>query len=222
MIDSTPGAGVLAFRGAVLRSLRERVAKEAGRPWEAVERQIDREVDWLMRQNEGFAVDLASSRWLGRAAVVLAAYRALCSIDRLASRAIEELRGAVVEQFGHQVDGYLTERFGIEHDKPQEAFARISENFQKRGEARFGSAFRYEWEVRDEARNFVNIRRCGYHDFFRTNGAPEVTSVFCTLDIAWADEMRRRNYPVRFERPTTLAQGSDACRFQFTKATEAK
>ena len=100
---------------------------------------------------------------------------------------------------------------------PQEAFSRISENFQKRGEQRFGSAFRYAADVRDAKRNFVNIERCFFNDFFRVNQATEVTSLFCALDKVWAETLEQPRYGVRFERPTTLADGDDACRFQFHK-----
>ena len=100
---------------------------------------------------------------------------------------------------------------------PAEAFAMVSENFEARGQARFGAAFEYVSDVQDATRSFTNIRRCGFNDFFRANRAPEVTRVFCALDIAWADEMERRRLGVRFERPTTLARGDDACRFQFTR-----
>ena len=56
-----------------------------------------------------------------------------------------------------------------------------------------------------------------FAEFFHRNGAPEVTATLCALDDIWAEELRKPGYGVHFERPTTLAKGDDACRFQFTK-----
>ena len=94
-------------------------------------------------------------------------------------------------------------------------------NFQKRGEQRFGSAFRSATTAQDGSRNFVNIERCFFNDFFRANDAKEVISLFCALDKVWAEALEQPRYGVRFERPTTLANGDDACRFQFRKVDSA-
>ena len=82
-----------------------------------------------------------------------------------------------------------------------------------------GSTIRYVQDVQDAERSFTNIHRCFYNDFFRANGAPEVTPIFCAMDYLWAEELEKPQYGVRFERPTTLARGDDMCRFQFTKIT---
>ena len=63
----------------------------------------------------------------------------------------------------------------------------------------------------------TRINKCLFNDFFRQHGAPELTSIFCALDSMWIDELHQPKYGVRFERPTTLAGGDDACRFQFSR-----
>ena len=83
------------------------------------------------------------------------------------------------------------------------------------------STFRYATDIRDGRRNFVKIERCFFNDFFRENRAPEVTSLYCALDKVWADVLEEQRYGVRFERPTTLANGDDACRFRFHKRDPA-
>jgi hypothetical protein len=123
--------------------------------------------------------------------------------------------------FRNGLSGYLESRFGIADEAPHQAFARISESFHKRGEERFGLTFRYPADIRDGRRNFVNIERCFFNDFFRANRAPVVTSLFCALDKVWAEPLEEHRYGVRFERPTTLANGDDACRFQFHKRDPA-
>ncbi len=127
------------------------------------------------------------------------------------------IRAALTAPFEQQVSQYLDGRFGISQAAPQEAFVRIAENFKRRGEERFGRAFAYVQDVQDAERSFTNIARCFFNDFFRTNGAPEVTAVFCALDKVWAEALESGPYGVRFDRPTTLAEGDDACRFQFRR-----
>jgi len=124
---------------------------------------------------------------------------------------------ALTRPFQEQITSYIEARFGIVQDAPEEAFSNISRNFKSRGEVSFGRSFRYADEVWDDRRVFVNIERCLFHEFFRRNGALEVTPILCALDNVWADELSKARYGVRFERPTTLARGDDACRFQFTK-----
>ena len=135
--------------------------------------------------------------------------------------AVELFHDAMSAPFRDGISGYLEGRFGISNDAPQDACLRISENFERRGEERFGSTFRYAAAVKDARRNFVNIERCFFNDFFRANKAPEVTALFCALDKIWAEALEQGRYGVRFERPTTLAKGNDACRFQFHKLDSA-
>jgi hypothetical protein len=42
--------------------------------------------------------------------------------------------------------------------------------------------------------------------------------IFCALDSVWIDELHQPRYGTRFARPTTLAKGDDACRFQFSRS----
>ena len=67
----------------------------------------------------------------------------------------------------------------------------------------------------DQKRCFVNVRKCGFNDFFLENNARELLYSLCVLDYVWADALEE--YGIAFERPTILAEGSDACRFQFFK-----
>ena len=126
-------------------------------------------------------------------------------------------REAITAPFMQSVSQSPVNRFGISEDAPEEAFSRIAENFKRRGEERFGKAFVYVQDVQDETRSFTNIHRCFFNDFFRANGAPEVTPLFCALDNVWAAALQNGRYGVRFDRPTTLANGDDVCRFQFSK-----
>jgi hypothetical protein len=157
-----------------------------------------------------------SRKWQVLSWSVLLAYRALRSFTGQ-EKALSILRTVLSRQFRKHTQSYMETRFGITQQKPGEAFERIAENYKARGESVFGSGFTYVQAVQDPRRSHTHISRCLFNDFFRAHGAPEVTSLFCALDTVWADELDQPHYRVRFERPTTLATGSDACRFQFSK-----
>ncbi len=182
--------------------------------WERIESTIEARADELVRENRAMAGDGPAEQWLRTSSLVLAAYRELEPFAE-GARLVAIFRDAMAAPFRQQIAGYLDGRFGISQDAPGEAFTRISENFQKRGEERFGSAFRYAADAHDARRHFVNIERCFFNDFFRANGAAQVTPLFCALDKVWAEALEAPRYGVRFERPTTLAAGDDACRFRF-------
>ena len=184
--------------------------------WERAATVIGTATQELIRANGHMAVDPPSEQWLRTCATVLAAYRELKRFVG-ASQLLAILVDAMATPFRQQIATYLESRFDISQDAPQDAFSRIAENFQKRGEQRFGATFRYAADVNDERRTFVNIERCFFNEFFRANQASELTPLFCALDKVWAEALEQPRYGVRFERPTTLAKGDDACRFQFHK-----
>jgi len=164
-----------------------------------------------------------SPRWRRLSWAVLIVYRVLRPVVG-EKRALGAIQSLLSRQFRRHTHAYLEDRFGITQDAPGEAFARIAENYQPRGERLFGSGFIYVQAVQERDRSDTHIRKCLFNDFFGAHGAPELTPVFCALDSIWVDELHRPRYGVRFERPTTLAAGGDACRFQFSRAArpEAK
>jgi hypothetical protein len=84
---------------------------------------------------------------------------------------------------------------------------------KKRGEAQFGAPWVYEQGIRDRKRCFVNVRKCGFADFFLDNDAREILYILCGMDYVWADALMEK-YGIRLKRPTILAEGCEACRFQ--------
>lgn len=187
------------------------------RPPNELERDVRARVASIVGRNAHLVLDPPTGQWLQRTSIVLAVYQTLETIvDR--TELISVLRDAMVEPFKEKMSDYLLNRFGISQDAPKEAFARIAENFKARGEERFGKAFVYVQDVQDANRTFTNIHQCFFNDFFRVNGSPEVTSIFCALDSVWVEALHDGDYEVRFARPTMLSQGADACRFQFSKS----
>jgi hypothetical protein len=201
----------------LLAAARTRIIALRGPAWDEVEVAVRARVESLIEQNAHRASDAPTRQWLHTASQVLAVFQELEPLA-WASEVLHVLREALTAPFKERVSQYLTNRFGISDDAPEEAFARIAENFKRRGEERFGEAFVYVQDVQDATRSFTNIHKCFFNDFFRANGGPEVTSLFCALDNVWADALRERRYGVRFDRPTTLAQGDDVCRFQFSRS----
>jgi hypothetical protein len=211
-----------AFASQFLREVSERLTSGELDTWQADEARVLSDASRIAEENAALAEDPAGMRWIGLSSVLLAIYRSVRSALGDEERALTVLGEALTGPLRQQITSYIDNRFGISQDAPEEAFHRVSQNFKSRGEASFGRSFRYVDDVRDERRAFVNVERCLFNEFFRQNGAPEVTPILCALDNVWADELSKPRYGVRFERPTTLAKGDEACRFQFTKTEPSK
>lgn len=201
----------------LLKAVRSQITDLHGWSWEELEATVRARAAILLEQNEARAIDDPSRQWLLLSSIILAAYQELRSLVGDGQAVLSILRNAMAAPFKERLTVYIADRFGISQDAPGEAFNRIAENFKARGEERFGQAYTYVQEVQDDGRSFINIQKCFFNDFFRANGMPEVTQIFCAMDNLWAKELEKPCYGVRFERPTTLAQGDDMCRFQFSK-----
>ena len=206
-----------AFASQFIRGVSERLTSSESARWQAAQESVRSDASRIADENTRLAEDPAAARWIALSSMLLATYRSLRSSLGDEKRTLALLREGLTNPLREQITSFVDARFGISQDAPEEAFRRVSQNFKARGEVSFGRSFRYVDDVRDDRRVFVNIEKCLFNEFFRRNGAPEVTSVLCALDNVWADELSKPRYGVRFERPTTLAKGDDACRFQFTK-----
>jgi hypothetical protein len=210
-------AVVKSLTDSYLSALLARLESLASDQQRTLRQQIEDEARATCAQNTGRIYDQPAELLLNWSSLILASYRRLLPMIGDRERVLEHIRFALTDRIKHQIEPYIVDRFGISPATPDDAFERVAENFKLRGEARFGKAFIYEQEVQDGKRSFVNIRKCFFNDFFRANGAAEVTPVFCALDLVWADELKKEKYGVHFERPTVLSQGDDMCRFQFFK-----
>jgi hypothetical protein len=209
-----------AFASQFLRGVSEQLTAAELERWKAAQLSVSSDASCIAEENAQLAVDPAGADFIEFSSMLLATYRSLRSSLGDEERTLKLLGEALMRPLREQITSYIETRFGISQDAPEETFRRVSQNFKSRGEVNAGRGFRYVDDVRDDRRAFVNIERCLFNDFFRQNGAPEVTPILCALDNVWADELSKPRYGVRFERPTTLARGDDACRFHFTK-TEA-
>jgi len=201
----------------LLKAARPQITDLYGQSWQEFVASVRGRATILAEQNEARAIDAPSRQWLLLSSIILAAYQELRPLVDNAQAVVSILRYAITVPFMEHLTSYIADRFGISQDAPEEAFTRIAENFKVRGEKRFGKAYTYVQEVQDNRRSFINIQNCFFNDFFRANGIPELTLIFCALDNLWTEELEKPCYGVHFECPTTLAQGADMCRFHFTK-----
>jgi hypothetical protein len=81
----------------------------------------------------------------------------------------------------------------------------------------YGNKFVIEQEGDGKPFFSSNVKQCAYHEFFKANHAPELTKVFCSWDRLWANEIKPLRHGIKFERPTTLAEGDVECRFEFER-----
>jgi hypothetical protein len=205
---------VVEMLNKILEDIGQQIIHLVDRPWEEISPKIINLAKALEKANAWRVIDQQSAMFLKISSLVLAVYRTLSPLFTDKQELLDTLQSTLKAVFFSEgTEAYLLKRFGISPDLPEEAWNQVCANFKNYGEEQFGNAWTYEQGVKDHKRCFVNIRKCGFADFFLDNGASEVLHLLCVLDYFWADALE--DYRIRFERPTTLAEGSDACRFQF-------
>jgi hypothetical protein len=204
------------MRKEVLAHLETRLTPLLDETWPELEREISDLTGVLERSNAWRAEDEPGAIYLKVGCLLLAVYRALQPRFEERGELLDVLKSVIDEiAFRGGMEEFLRSRLGISPDAPAEAWDRLCANFLAWGREQYGSGWVQEQGIRDARRYFVNIRKCGFADFFLDNGAREVLYLLCATDYVWGDALE--DYGIRFERPTTLSEGSDACRFQFFK-----
>ena len=208
---------VEAMRGSFLEDVRKRIEPVIDRSWDEVSDDI-RSISRSFEQTDAWrAVDLQSAIFLKLSAAILAVSRALSPDVPDRRDLLEALKNALYSAFfADGLDAYLLRRLDVSAEAPDRAWDQLCVNFIAKGEEQFGRAWIYEPVFRDDKRCLVNVRRCGFADFFLSHDARDVLYIICGADYVWADALEK--YGVRMERPTMLAEGSDACRFQFFRS----
>jgi len=168
-----------------------------------------RHADWV--------VDEASRCHLRLTALILAAYRTLSASMSDKEEILSLLRRALIEPSRPRVRGGTAMMLDHAPD-PMAAIVKVSKD---REEGFYGSSFTFVRERDDAGAYLLNIEGCFYHRFFTANGAPELTPVMCDWDTnTWAEAIVPERHGFRFERPTTLGDGGDKCRFHFRRTGE--
>ena len=190
-------------------------------PWRELQKQIELYARSLKQENGQLAVDSISEQLLSNTSFVLAAYRILTPLANDRDRILVCLQKVMGSLISENIEGYLMSRIGITQEEPQKAFDTACKNFKKKGEEQMGRSFIYEQEVAQRSLCVVNIRKCFFNDFFKTNCSAEITTVYCAGDNIWMEELNKPKYFVSVERTKTLAEGKDACDFRFSKVRKS-
>lgn len=161
-------------------------------------------------QNATMVQDELSRTHLGHAAMAFAAYQTLLEVVPQ-----EKALGTVEKAFTEPLRETVRTGTAAALDSAPDGFALMRDIAASLAESYFGATFGFEVERDDTDAYLQGITRCFYHDFFVTNGTPELTPAFCASDGSWIGGIDSECHGVRFERPTTLGWGHDRCRFHF-------
>jgi L-2-amino-thiazoline-4-carboxylic acid hydrolase len=207
------------MRREVLEDLGRRISPIVEQPWDALRQRIHR-LDPVLQEASAWRVkDPQGAVCLKVSCTLLAIYRTLSPLFEDKQELLAIMK-AVIDaiHFKGGTDAFLREHFGICPDAPDDAWDQICTNFISKGQERFGSGWVVEQGIKDQRRCFFNFTKCGFADFFLAHDAREVLYLLCATDYIWGDALAK--YGIRFERPTTLSEGADACRFQLFSVAE--
>ncbi|MFO7963071.1 MAG: L-2-amino-thiazoline-4-carboxylic acid hydrolase [Desulfobacterales bacterium] len=207
----------IEIRKSVMNDLKPRVAHLVDAGWpEVIQAVRDYEIS-LEKTNAWRVEDEKGAIHLKTGCTILAVYRALEPYFEDKQKLLDVMKEMIDQvAFGEGGENHLINRYGLDPHNPSEAWDRFCSSFLRIGQEEYGASWVYEQGIRDHKRFFINIRKCGFKDFFIENGAREVLYLLCSVDYIWADALEK--YNITFLRPTTLSEGSDACRFQFFKS----
>jgi len=206
----------IEMRKVVMDDLKPRVTHLIDKPWAEISQQI-RDFEQSLEKNNAWRVeDEKGAIHLKTGCTILAIYRSLEPLFEDKQELLDIIKAMVDSvAFREGAETFLSSRLGINPQDPLKAWDQLCSNFLRHGQEEYGAAWIYEQGIKDNNRFFVNIRKCGFADFFLENGAREVLYLLCAVDYIWADALEK--YDIKFLRPTTLSEGGDACRFQFFK-----
>jgi len=207
---------VSMFRKQIINHLEQKISPMEELQWPELSQEITALDRQLQKANVWRAQDKQGTIYLKISCMLLASYRILQCLFENEDSLLDIIQEFITETYiGQNMDAFLQNHFGISPDSPDEAWERLCENYVAKSSERFGCNWVFEKGIKDQRRFFVNVSKCGYADFFLNHGARDLLYTLCASDYTWGDGLKE--YNIRFERPTTLSEGSDACRFQFFK-----
>jgi len=78
----------------------------------------------------------------------------------------------------------------------------------------YGKQFSMECKEPDDNTFIMLVSTCGFHEFFKQKGKPELTDVLCEWDKIWYQEINPHRDGIAFELTETLASGGECCCFK--------
>lgn len=173
---------------------------------------LEEEAEQLRQAHQTMAVDTPAHVHFLMTAYVLAGYRVLQEHGVEAQTA----RALLQEAFSGMGRRWIRLFTWWQMRRARDPLDSLRQTARRRARSDYGTTFQFFGEGDAQTFTFL-VNRCFYHDFFRRNGHPELTTIFCAWDRNWADAIDPERDGVHFERPTTLAEGHDACRFVFRR-----
>ncbi|MGF1465542.1 MAG: L-2-amino-thiazoline-4-carboxylic acid hydrolase [Sandaracinaceae bacterium] len=201
----------------VLRVVRTHLPEIKDGFWSYLCREIELSAKHIARENRHLSLDRRAVRWMGLCSFVLSAYRELLRYVGGPRRARSLLEDALITVMRDRVT--LEGGLGLGPEEPI-AIERVGCAFLEHEQSMFGQGIACRCDTADEDHCSFVVRKCFFNDFFRRNGAPLLTEMFCRLDALWADQLAEAHHDVHFVRPFTLAEGRDRCVFEFTRVAE--
>lgn len=182
----------------------------------SVKTDIKHEFDRIFAENTDLIEDPPSRLNIVMTSWVLAAYVVLKKkTDQQTAMAI--IRNAFIEPDKKMVH-FLTKAALWFSRNPLRTMAKISKDKEVNA---YGKTFYFERVQDTDKAYFLDVKKCLYNDFFRKNGAPELTAIFCDFDMNWAEVIDPKKHGMKFERPGTLGYGQGKCQFQFSAVSKS-
>jgi len=164
----------------------------------------------LLETHQDWMVDVQARANLHTSAVVLATYWAL---QRHLPH--DELLALIREAFVWPLRDSIRAGTALMLDHSPDPFQAICMVSKAREIHFFGAGFAFERPRDDDQAYYADVTRCLWHRFFVTNGAPELTPIFCEFDTNWIEAINPARHRVQFSRATTLGNGGPLCPFHF-------
>lgn len=175
---------------------------------------VRQQADELYDTNKALILDQPGAGSILISALALAAYRELAAHLGSKREAWQTVQSALTRPQTAWIQKVMRLALRLSRD-PLALMANIS---QKKQLQAYGKGFVFSTHTDNMQTHFAtHVHRCLYHEFFKANGAPELTLAFCAFDNIWGDLLQGSEYGVRFDRPTTIAAGEELCRFEFRR-----
>jgi hypothetical protein len=124
----------------------------------------------------------------------------------------------LLEDASQQAMGSVSQSVRRQLDSAPDAYQFIVD-VSKDKEKNFFEAPDFQFRrARDTSDSYhLEIHKCWYMEALQHLGAMEIGPCFCSFDKTWYDPIDPRRHGVRFTRPSTKADGSDRCRFNWDR-----
>ncbi len=176
-----------------------------------LEEDICRLSDEIYAANTSLLTDPQASFHLFMTSLILGTYKYL----KAKIEGEDEILDIVKYAFLEPGKGMDVEEFAGIFKTSANPFADMVVMAKDKEQSTYGNTFVFEHEKDDGEAFYQNVTRCFYHDFFNAHGVPHLTSIFCSYDFIWMDIFKNGDFGFTVQRPATMGEGGDKCRFQF-------